>query len=281
MAHGQQKIAFQGTEGAYSDLVCRRLYPDAAVLPCASFEDVFAAMQRGNASHAVIPLENSIAGRVADVHTLLPKSGLFITGEHYEKITHNLLVLPGTKTDAIKDVHSHVQALSQCRDYLRAQGFSPVVHSDTAGAARDVSYWKNPRNAAIASSLAAEIYGLEILQRDIADAAHNTTRFVVLERSARTPEYVSGQSYKTTLYFTLRNVPAALYKALGGFATNGINLCKIESYLSGGSFQAAEFFVEVEGHPETEAFRNALQELEFYSSALSILGVYPKGETSF
>ncbi|MFN5608171.1 MAG: prephenate dehydratase [Holosporales bacterium] len=271
-------VAFQGIAGAYSHQVCRVLFPEAEVLPCFSFEDAFNAVREGRASHAVLPVENNTAGRVADMHTLLPQGGLFITAEHYEPIVHHLLSVPGATLDSIKDVHSHIQALTQCRSFLRQHQLTPVVHSDTAGAARDVAYWKNPRNAAIASHAAGEIYGLVPLAKNIADIADNVTRFLVLEPALRMPMYEDTGAYKTTLFFILRDVPAALYKALGGFATNGINLSKIESYLRGGRFAAAAFIVDANAHKESMGFQQALEELHFYSEDIRILGVYPQGQ---
>jgi prephenate dehydratase len=269
------KIAFQGIAGAYSDVVCHALFPGANTLPCVAFEDVFAAVTSREADRAVIPVENSVAGRVADVHHLLPKSGLFIEAEHFEKITHHLLAVPGASLETVQTVYSHVQGLSQCRTYLRDRGYTPAVHSDTAGAAREVALRKSPHDAAIASTLAASIYGLEILASDIADEAHNTTRFLVLGREAAVPNLPTTPAM-TTLYFTLRSVPAALYKALGGFATNGINLTKIESYMSGGAFHAAEFYVDCAAHAHSEAMQYALEELRFYSKDVRILGIYPQ-----
>lgn len=269
------KIAFQGVAGAYSDLVCKKLFPNAETLPCPAFEDVFAAVTEGVAAYAVTPVENSVAGRVADVHHLLPEAGLHIVQEHFEKITHHLLVIPGTTLEQVRSAFSHVQGVSQCRHYLRRHNITPVVHADTAGAARDVAYWNAPQNAAIASSLAAETYGLEILASDIADAAHNTTRFLVLAKQPKMPSLQADVKTITTLIFTARSVPAALYKALGGFATNGINLTKLESYMQNGDFRVAQFYVDAEGHPESTAMQHALEELHFYSTQVSILGVYP------
>jgi prephenate dehydratase len=268
-------VAFQGIAGAYSHQVCRVLFPQAEILPCFSFEDAFNAVREERATHAVLPVENNTAGRVADMHTLLPQGGLFITAEHYEPIVHHLLTVPGTTLETIKDVHSHVQALTQCRGFLRQHQLTPVVHSDTAGAARDVAYWKNPRNAAIASRAAGEIYGLVPLAHNIADNVENVTRFLVLEPTLRVPIFEDTSTYKTTVFFTLRNGPAALYKALGGFATNGVNLSKIESYLLGGRFAAASFIVDANAHKDSLFFQQALEELSFYSEDVRVLGVYP------
>ncbi len=272
------KIAFQGIPGAYSEQVCRTTHPQAATLPCATFADVFSVVADGTADMAAVPVENSVAGRVADVYHLLPESGLYITAQHFEKITHCLLALPQATIDTIKYAYSHVQGLTQCRQYLRKRDLTPVLHADTAGAAQHVATLKNPENAAIASALAAEIYGLQILDRDIADAAHNTTRFLFLARQPATLVYQPDIACVTTLIFSLRNIPAALYKALGGFATNGINLSKIESYLSDGGFQAAQFYVDADAHADAPAMRLALEELHFYSTDVRILGTYKSGE---
>jgi prephenate dehydratase len=268
-------VAFQGVAGAYSDLVSRTLFPTAKTLPCAAFEDVFASVTSEKADVAVIPVENSVAGRVADVYHLLPDAGLFIHAQHFQKITHCLLGVKGARVEDITAVHSHVQGLSQCRTYLRDKGLTPIVHVDTAGAAKDVALWGDKTKGAIASSLAAEIYGLDILDSDIADAAHNTTRFLVLTRDKAIP-VDDGGDFITTLVFETRSVPAALYKALGGFATNGVNLSKIESYLLDGNFNAVQFYVDVESHPERDAMRHALEELRFFSKDVRVLGVYRK-----
>jgi prephenate dehydratase len=268
------RVAFQGIAGAYSDLVSRKLFPDAATLPCAAFEDVFAALQNGDADRAVVPVENSVAGRVADVHHLLPAAGVFIQAEHFEPIRHCLLALPGVSLGELREVWSHVQGVSQCRRFLRERGLVPRVHSDTAGAARDVAGWGDRTRGAIASALAARIYGLDVLAEDIADQARNTTRFLVFGRDMLLPVPDSGPVI-TTLIFVMRSVPAALYKALGGFATNGINLTKIESYMPEGDFCAAQFHVDAEGHPDDPAMQHALEELRFFCKTVQVLGVYP------
>src|SRR5579863_5460580 len=266
-------IAFQGAPGAYSDLACRHVFPAMTTLPCAAFEDAFAAVRDGRAALAMLPIENSVAGRVADIHHLMPDSGLFIIGEHFERVSHHLLALPGATLDKIRTVRSHVHALSQCRNFIRAQGLQPVVRADTAGSAAEIKELGDPAIAAIASELAGEIYGLVSLKENIEDAEHNTTRFLVMAREPQRPP--RGSPTVTTFLFNVRNVPAALYKALGGFATNGVNMTKLESYMVGGAFSATQFYADVEGHPENRPLQLALEELEFFSTEVKILGVYP------
>ncbi len=268
-------IAFQGMPGAYSHLACRAQFPRMDVLPCAQFEDAFAAVQNGRARYAMIPVDNSLAGRVADNHRLLPHSGLHIVGEHFERVNHHLLAIPGATLNTVKTVFSHVHALGQCRDYMRKKKLTPVVAADTAGAARDIAELDDPTVAAIASKLAGEIYGLKSLAANIEDADHNTTRFLIM---ARTPAHVRpkpGAKYVTTLVFRVRNVPAAIYKALAGFATNGVNLTKLESYMVGGHFAATQFYADVDGHPKDRTMRLALEDLHFYSKEVKVLGTYP------
>jgi prephenate dehydratase len=267
-------IAFQGAPGAYSDLSCRGAYPQMTTLPCASFEDTFAAVRDGRAALAMIPIENSIAGRVADIHHLMPDSGLHIVAEHFQRVNHQLLAPKGATLAGLKTVHSHVQALSQCRNLIRKLGLKPIVHVDTAGAAADVAARGDRTEAAIASSLAAEIYGLDVLQPDAEDADHNTTRFVVMGREPAHPDPGDGP-VMMSFVFRVRSVPAALYKALGGFATNGINITKLESYMVGDRFTVAQFYADIEGHPDQLPVRLALEELSFFSREVKILGVYP------
>jgi len=268
------RIAYQGEPGANSHLVCKQHYPDWEPIPCASFEDVFAAVEGGDAELAMIPIDNSIAGRVADIHHFLPGSSLHIIGEHFLRIQFSLMAVPGASLESIKTVHSHVHALGQCRRIIREHGLLAVISGDTAGAAREVAEAADPTQAAIAPPLAAEIYGLEILASDVEDEDHNTTRFVVLS-----PEYVEAPHGNgpvvTSFIFNVRNLPAALYKALGGFATNGVNMTKLESYMVGGHFSATQFLAEVDGHPEDPALKNALEELAFFTTEVKILGVYP------
>ena len=266
-------IAFQGFLGAYSDLSCRTVFPERQTMPCATFEDVFAAVHEGTAEYGMIPVENSVAGRVADNHYLLPQGGLHIIGEHYQRVNHQLLAPPGATLDTIKVVRSHIQALSQCRKLTRSIGLREIVHADTAGAAAEVAERGDVTEAAIASELAARIYGLVSLKQGIEDAEHNTTRFLIMAREAVQPP--PGGPVVTSFLFRVRSVPAALYKALGGFATNGVNLTKLESYMIGGRFTAVQFYVEVEGNPEERPLRLALEELNFFAREVKILGVYP------
>jgi prephenate dehydratase len=268
-------IAFQGRPGAYSDLACRTAYPGRPTLPCDSFERAIEAVHAGEAELAMLPCENSLAGRVPDIHSLLPQSGLFIIGEHFQRVEHCLLAPPGATIEGIRRVHSHSVALGQVRKILRELNVVPVIEADTAGSAQLVAAWQNPEDAAIASSLAADIYGLSVLRANVEDAAHNTTRFYI---TAARPldQPVPAAGLKTTFVFAVRNVPAALYKALGGFATNGVNMTKLESYMVDGAFTATEFLCDVEGHPEQTGLRLALEELAFFSREIRILGVYPR-----
>src|SRR5260221_377984 len=242
-------------------------------LPCAAFEDAFAAVRENRARLGMIPIENSVAGRVADIHHLMPDSGLFIIGEHFERVNHYLLALPGTTLDMIRTVRSHVHALGQCRNFIRSAGIPPVIAADTAGSAAEVAAGGDRTVAAIASELAGQIYGLVSLKENIEDAEHNTTRFMIMSREAKRPP--SGAPAVTTFLFRVRNVPAALYKAMGGFATNGINMTKLESYMIEGNFFATQFYADVEGHPEHRSLVFAFEELAFYSKEMKILGVYP------
>ena len=268
-------IAFQGAPGAYSDLACRTARPELATLPCRSFEDAFAAVRDGLAGLAMIPIENSVAGRVADIHHLLPDSGLHIIGEHYQRVNHHLLGLPGARIEQLTHVHSHIHALNQCRALIRDLRLEAAVRLDTAGAAAEIAAAGDPTQAVIASELAGAIYGLVSLRADIEDAPHNTTRFLIMAREPLHP-HPKGAPCMTSIIFRVRNVPAALYKALGGFATNGVNITKLESYLVGGHFNAAQFYAEVEGNPENRGLRLALEELGFFSREVRILGVYPQ-----
>ncbi|MEK9679912.1 MAG: prephenate dehydratase [Rhodospirillaceae bacterium] len=267
-------IAFQGETGANSDIACRTVRPGMETLPCTSFEDTFAAVRDGKAAFAMIPIDNSVAGRVADIHHLLPESDLFIIGEHFQRVEHHLLAVKGAKLEELTHVHSHVHALNQCRNFIQDHGISPIVHVDTAAAARDIAERREKQHAAIATDLAGEIYGLESLAANIEDAEHNTTRFLLM---APEPAEVSpgDGELMTSFIFRVRNVPAALYKSLGGFATNGVNMTKLESYLVGGGFVAAQFYAEVDGHPDDTGLKFALEELEFFSHEVRILGTYP------
>lgn len=300
-------IAFQGEPGANSDMAVRAVFGEAYdALPCPSFDDAFAALKNGVADHegemrrverAMIPIENTLAGRVADIHLLMPDSGLQIVGEYFMPIHFQLMALPGVTRDEIRSVHSHIHALGQCRKYIRSNGWKPQVAGDTAGAAREVSESRERSRAALAPRLAADYYGLDILEEDVEDSANNVTRFVILanpdQQSFADPDErrlslwagreptigEDGRSYLsrdtvTTFVFRVRNIPAALYKALGGFATNGINMTKLESYQLGGSFAATLFYADVEGHPHDPALARALEELRFFSAEFRNLGVY-------
>jgi prephenate dehydratase len=270
----QRTISYQGEPGANSHIICAQAYPDWTPLPCPTFEDAFAAVKEGRAARAMIPIENSIAGRVADIHHLIPTSGLHIVAEHFLPIHFQLMVLPGTPIEALKSVHTHVHALGQCRKIIRRLGLRAVVAGDTAGAAREVAEAGDPSRAALAPALAAEVYGLDILARDVEDESHNTTRFVVFSPE---PEAVAAESgpIVTSFVFRVRNIPAALYKALGGFATNGVNMSKLESYMVEGQFSATQFYAEVDGHPEDPGLARALAELAYFSREVRVIGTYP------
>jgi prephenate dehydratase len=268
------RVVFQGEPGANSHLAIHEVFPEAKAVPCPTFEDCFAAVSAGDADLGMIPIENSLAGRVADIHHLMPDAGLHIVGEHFMPVRHQLLASKGATIQDIKTVESHVHALGQCRKTIRKLGIKPVVAADTAGSAREVAESGDKTRAAIASRLAAEIYGLSILAEDIEDESHNTTRFIILARDSRWAKRDDGQII-TTFVFRVRNVPAALYKALGGFATNGVNMTKLESYMIEGNFFATQFYADVEGHPEDRKLVFAFEELAFYSKEMNILGVYP------
>jgi prephenate dehydratase len=268
------KIAFQGELGANSHLAIAEAYPDAEPLPCATFEDALAAISSGEAALGMIPIENSVAGRVADIHHLLPASGLYIVAEWFLPIRHQLMAVKGVTLKDIKTVESHVHALGQCRRTIRKLRIKPIVAGDTAGSARDIAQRGDRTCAAIASRLAAQIYGLDILAEDIEDEAHNTTRFVVLAREEKWAPQDSGPLV-TTFVFNVRNVPAALYKAMGGFATNGVNMTKLESYMVDGNFFATQFYADVDGHPNDRGLAFAIEELKFFSKEFRIIGVYP------
>jgi prephenate dehydratase len=267
-------IAFQGQHGAYSDLACRNAYPNFRTLPCPTFEAAIDAVREGSAALAMLPCENSLAGRVPDIHHLLPDSGLYVVGEAFQRVEHCLLGVKGSSLATLKRAHSHAVALGQVRKVLKELNLQAVVEADTAGAAEQVAGWNNQEDCAIASSLAAELFGLEILRANVEDAAHNTTRFYVTSRTAQTVS-PDTPGLMTTFVFRVRNVPAALYKALGGFATNGVNMTKLESYMVGGQFTATQFLCDVDGHPEQPALRRALEELSFFSRETRVLGVYP------
>ena len=267
-------IAFQGAPGAYSHLACREAFAELTTLACESFDDAFAAVQDGRARLAMIPIENSLGGRVADIHHLLPESNLYIIAEHYQPVHHQLMAPKGAHLEDLKEVHSHAQALVQCREQIRHLGLKPVTRADTAGAAREVAERGDPTIAALSSGLAADIHGLEILRSRFEDRIGNTTRFVVMSRSRTDPNPQAGPCV-VALFFQLRSVPAALYKALGGFATNGVNITKLESYITDASFTVAQFYAEIEGHPAQLAVARALEELEYFTTRTRILGAFP------
>ncbi|SEF51678.1 prephenate dehydratase [Bosea lathyri] len=270
-------VSYQGEPGAFSSQAALQVFPDCQLLPCATFEDALAAVSDGTARYGMIPIDNSIAGRVADIHNLLPNSGLHIIGENFLPIRFHLMAVKGATLATLKTVQSHIHALGQCRKIIRKLGLKAEVAADTAGSARQVAEANDVTRAAISPRIAAEVYGLEILMEDIEDEKHNTTRFVVLSKY---PEFVRHGAGKTvtTLVFRVRNIPAALYKALGGFATNGINMTKLESYMVDGHFSATMFYLDVEGHPEDPDLKRALKELEYFSREMKILGVYPAHE---
>ena len=268
-----QKIVYQGEAGAYSHLACAQFYPGHAPIACMSFAKAFAQVRSGQAHLAMIPVENTVAGRVSDIYHLLPQGGLHIIGERYFPVHHQLLGVKGAQLSDIRTARSHHMALGQVRTFLEAQNIDAVVDVDTAGAARKIADSGDKSVAAVASRLAAETYGLEILAEDIEDAAHNTTRFIILADKPLVPQLDIPSV--SSFVFKVRSVPSALYKALGGFASNGLNLTKLESYMVGGSFTAAQFYADVEGHIDSPAMKNALEELAFFSENITHLGTYP------
>lgn len=267
------KIAFQGVEGAYSHIAAQTLYPNATYLPCSTFAQAFSLVQNNQADIAVIPVENSNAGRVSDVHFLLPQTGLSISGEYFLRINHQLIGLPNSKLSDICTVYSHPQALSQCSDFLSSHAIKAQAEIDTALSCQKIIDLQNLSCAAIASCLAAQKYNLPILASNIENADNNTTRFLIMSQQNIIPED-DGGDYITSFIFRAKNIPAALYKALGGFATNGINITKLESYLADGKFVSAQFYVEIESHPNRKSFQNAFAELEFFSEHIHVLGTY-------
>ena len=270
----RKTIVFQGEPGANSHIACNAAYPDYQAVPCPTFEDAFTAVASGEADLGMIPIENSVAGRVSDIHHLMPTAGLHIIAESFLPIRNQLMAPKGATLTGLKTVESHIMALGQCRNYIRRLGVKAVVSADTAGAAMEVARNGDKTRAAIASTLAAEIYGLQILAENIEDAAHATTRFIVLSREDKRARRGDGLVL-TTFVFEVRNIPAALYKALGGFATNRVNMTKLESYMIEGNFFATQFYADVEGHPDDPNLKLALEELAFFSKELTILGVYP------
>jgi len=269
----KKKIIFQGEPGANSHLACREAYPDHEPVPCPTFEDCFSALTGGDVDLGMIPIENSVAGRVAYIHHLMPTSKLHIIAEWFLPIRNQLMAPKGATLKTIKSVESHVMALGQCRKIIRELKLKPVVAADTAGSAREVSESKDVTRAAIASRLAAEIYGLDILRENVEDEANSTTRFIVLSREKKWAAPGKGKVV-TTFVFRVRNVPAALYKALGGFATNGVNMTKLESYQLEGSFNATMFYADIEGHPDERPVKLAMEELAFFTSEVTVLGTY-------
>ncbi|MGA9793920.1 MAG: prephenate dehydratase [Rhizomicrobium sp.] len=268
-----KKVAFQGEPGAYANLAAREALPNALAIPRPTFEDAAAAVRDGDTELCIIPVENSLHGRIADIHHLLPEAGLFIVGEHFLRIQHQLLAVKGATLESVKTVFSQAPALGQCRKIIRDRKLTAQNWYDTAGSAKHVAELKDTSVAAIASSLAGEIYGLEVLQANVEDELHNMTRFLIMARAPDNAPY-DGSPVVTSFIFRVRNVPAALYKALGGFATNGVNMTKLESYQLGGSFNATQFYADIEGHPDDRAVALALEELQFFTDKLSILGVY-------
>jgi len=269
-----QRIAFQGELGAYSHQACRETYSEMEPVPCPTFEEAITEVRNGQARLAMLPIENSLYGRVADIHHLLPDSGLYIIHEHFVPIRLQLLGLPGAKLEDIRTAQSHTVALGQCRKFLKTHDIKPVTGGDTAGSAKLVAAAGDNSAAAIASSLAGELNGLEPLAKDIEDADHNTTRFLAMSRQKIEADPLEGDAM-TSFVFEVRNVPAALYKAMGGFATNGVNMVKLESYMVNGSFTATQFYAEIEGHPDNRPVELALEELNFFCKRLKLLGVYP------
>jgi prephenate dehydratase len=269
-----RKIAFQGEPGAFSHSAAHALFPADEALPCTTFEDTITAVQNGAAEYGVVPVENSLYGRITDIYHLLPQSGLYINGEHFLRVEMNLLGLPGTKLSEIRSVQSLSVALGQCRKFISEHKLKTINGVDTAGSAREVAQRGDKTVGAIASRFAAEVYGLEVIAPNIEDAAHNTTRFLVISKNPETPRAGSGK-VRTTFVFRVRNVPAALYKAMGGFATNGINMTKLESYMIDGSFTATQFYADIEGHPDDRGVQFAFEELKFFTDHFRVLGVYP------
>lgn len=267
------RIAYQGVAGAYSHIASMTVYPGQEYLPCDTFEKAMKLVSEGEADLAMIPVENSNAGRVSDVYFLLPQTGLHIIGEFFLPINHQLLGLPGTKLADVKSASSHPQALAQCSEFLKRHGIKPTARIDTALSCQDVLKFQDKSIAAIASKLAGEIYGLDVVAPNVENARNNTTRFLIMAREPEIPED-DGGAFITSFIFKAKNIPAALYKALGGFATNGINITKLESYLLEGKFVSAQFYAEIESHPSRKAFQNAFDELKFFSESIHVLGTY-------
>ena len=267
------KVAFQGEKGAYSHLACLEVFPNADAIACPTFEEAFQLAKDNSEYKIVIPIENSLAGRVADIHYLIPKYKLQIHAEHFQKVTHNLLGIKGSKIKDIKTVRSHSQAIGQCNKMISENKLKPVISADTAGSAKFISEKKDKTDSAIASELAAKIYSLEILKSNVEDESGNVTRFFIMGKDSKHPEH-KDKKYITSCIFKLKSIPAALYKALGGFATNGVNLCKLESFSVKNTFDQVNFYIDIEGHIEDPSLQKALEELGFHTQKLDILGVY-------
>ena len=267
------KVAFQGEKGAYSHLACLEVFPNADAIACSTFEEAFKLAQHNSEYKIVIPIENSLAGRVADIHYLIPKYKLQIHAEHFQKVTHNLLGIKGSKIKDIKTVRSHSQAIGQCSNMISENKLKPIISADTAGSAKFISKKKDKTDSAIASALAAKIYGLEIIKSKVENESGNVTRFFIMEKDTKHPER-KDKKYITSCIFKLKSIPAALYKALGGFATNGVNLCKLESFSVKNTFDQVNFYIDIEGHIEDPSLQKALEELGFHTQKLDILGVY-------
>ena len=274
------KVAFQGEKGAYSHLACLEVFPNADAIACSTFEEAFKLAQHNSEYKIVIPIENSLAGRVADIHYLIPKYKLQIHAEHFQKVTHNLLGIKGSKIKDIKTVRSHLQAIGQCSNMISENKLKPIISADTAGSAKFISKKKDKTDSAIASVLAAKIYGLEIIKSKVEDEYGNVTRFFIMGKETKYPER-KDKKYITSCIFKLKSIPAALYKALGGFATNGVNLCKLESFSVKNTFDQVNFYIDIEGHIEESSLQKALEELGFHTQKLDVLGVYEAHQFRF
>ena len=274
------KVAFQGEKGAYSHLACLEVFPNADAIACSTFEEAFKLAQHNSEYKIVIPIENSLAGRVADIHYLIPKYKLQIHAEHFQKVTHNLLGIKGSKIKDIKTVRSHLQAIGQCSNMISENKLKPIISADTAGSAKFISKKKDKTDSAIASELAAKIYGLEIIKSKVEDESGNVTRFFIMGKDTKHPER-KDKKYITSCIFKLKSIPAALYKALGGFATNGVNLCKLESFSVKNTFDQVNFYIDIEGHIEDPSLQKALEELGFHTQKLDVLGVYEAHQFRF
>ena len=277
----KEKIAFQGEKGAYSHLACLEVFPNAEAVVCSTFEEAFQLAKDNSEYKIIIPIENSLAGRVADIHYLIPKYTLQIHAEHFQKVTHNLLGIKGSKIKDIKTVRSHSQAIGQCSKIILENKLKPIISADTAGSAKFIAKKKDKSESAIASELAAKIYNLEILKSNVEDEAGNVTRFLVMGKDTKHPEYLKNKKYITSCIFKLKSIPAALYKALGGFATNSVNLCKLESFAVKNTFDQVQFYIEIESHIEDSSLQKALEELGFHTQQLDILGVYEAAQFRF